>query len=533
MDFLTTEEQLQQCVPYVELTDSEVIYKSYLPSTGAAAPMPFAGNARVRLNDADGKRLYQHNWSEISFNQGETMEGLINLSDIGVAKNDIARIVVQIRPASETQNGLQQRYVWNFNVDFSSADETSAARIINDYGLLATVSGSTVTVTGSVNKDASDVLYLGDITGLVIDWKADLTVTGGSRPSRGVGMINFDNGEFKLTGGTIKLPDSTDTWLEAIYASGNATVTVDGGKVIGNATKETGINAENGTLIIDSGEINIPRGNAIFAKTLTVNGPSVIKNGIAFEGDQSHSMTARAYGHVTTTTDSQVFHDASKADNYEGPRSAATYAAADGAIWDIVEVSSDFTVIPNSVDVTMRAEGSGVINLINTDLKFKGTFEVAQNATLNVGVISGDTSVLTHVEGTAVNYGTINIYGTLTNLDKVTNYGTINNYSGKTLDNRGTLTNDGVINNASAGVINNSGAIDNASGKINNEGEIINSGTIKSDAANYTGSAPTGNPIAPSDDREPSSGGGCDAGYGMGAIGLLLAWIMARKYRKA
>ncbi|MDR1049096.1 MAG: hypothetical protein LBL51_05020 [Synergistaceae bacterium] len=81
------------------------------------------------------------------------------------------------------------------------------ADIVTAYGLAAAVSGNTVTVTGSVSKSASELLYLGDITGLVIDWKADLTVTGGRRPSKGVGMINFTDGEFNLTDGTIQLPN--------------------------------------------------------------------------------------------------------------------------------------------------------------------------------------------------------------------------------------------------------------------------------------------------------------------------------------
>jgi uncharacterized membrane-anchored protein len=52
------------------------------------------------------------------------------------------------------------------------ADVESVTQAIRDYGLEAVISGNTITVTGSVSKSAFDVLYLEDITGLVIDWKA-------------------------------------------------------------------------------------------------------------------------------------------------------------------------------------------------------------------------------------------------------------------------------------------------------------------------------------------------------------------------
>jgi hypothetical protein len=118
MDFLTTEEQLQQCVPYVEVNDNAVNYKSFLPSTGAIAPMPFAGNARVRLFDTEGTtELYRTPWNNLSFNKGGTIDGSIPLpvkdtEGNDVTKDDIGLIVVQTRP--EGDNTLRYIYRWIF-----------------------------------------------------------------------------------------------------------------------------------------------------------------------------------------------------------------------------------------------------------------------------------------------------------------------------------------------------------------------------------------------------------------------------------
>jgi hypothetical protein len=127
---------------------------------------------------------------------------------------------------------------------------------------------------------------------------------------------------------------------------------------------------------------------------------------------------------------------------------------------------------------------------------------------------------------TLQNDGILNIDGTVINFDQFINKGTINNYSGNTLDNRGTLTNDGTINNEANGKIRNTGIIDNDNGTIDNtKGGAFESvqtaseigGTIKGD-------------VEPINTGNPSSGGGCNAGFGL--FGLLLAGLVMRGYRK-
>ena len=261
MDFLTTEQQIEQSIiPDIELSDTAFMGKIVLPSPG---------EVQIRFHDAAGTRLYQTQWAEIT-------EKTINFADVNINGSDITRVGVRFRPKADTT----QRYIWNFYKENSSvANAEYVAQGIRNYGLTAAVSGNTITVTGSVEKDASDVLDLGDITGLEIDWKADLTVTGGRRPSKGIGMINFSNGEFKLTGGTIEIA-SKSSWVSLIKDNGSATITLDGGAVKSQLAGNNGISTYEGTVIITRGDLNMPSGGAVIAGTLTVNDPSVI-NGLA------------------------------------------------------------------------------------------------------------------------------------------------------------------------------------------------------------------------------------------------------------
>jgi Synergist-CTERM protein sorting domain-containing protein len=343
-------------------------------------------------------------------------------------------------------------------------------------------------------------------------------------------MINFTKGEFKLTDGTIQLPtsplpNSGSQWVDAIYASGSATVTVAGGTVVSTRATDTGINVENGTLIIDSGVINIPKGNAVFARDLQINDVSVI-TGVASEISTGNDVTAHVYGNTTSVTDSEVFFDKYDADDFSPD--SISYIAEDGAVWNVEGVQSDMRDIPSINMVSMTVKGGATLNLKNTNLTFKGTFNVEQNGILNVGTALGDTSRLTYFEGTATNYGTINIYGTLTNLDKVVNNRTINNYSGNTLDNQKELINNDTINNYANGKIRNTGTIGNANGKIDNTA----GGTFESVQTVLEMGNGIDGPVELIN-NEPSSGGGCNSGFGLFGLLLLVAFAVHRKYLTA
>ncbi|MDR1049095.1 MAG: hypothetical protein LBL51_05015, partial [Synergistaceae bacterium] len=140
-----------------------------------------------------------------------------------------------------------------------------------------------------------------------------------------------------------------------------------GGAVKGDGAANTGINIEYGTLIIDSGEINIPRGNAIFAN-LTINpGATATINGVAFAGTKSN-QTVTAYGRAVTVMDSEIFYDNENSD-MPGDPTSVSYVASIGATWTIEGVQSD---TPAEIDVDMIVKSGGVLNLKDTTLKFKG-----------------------------------------------------------------------------------------------------------------------------------------------------------------
>ncbi|GHV47460.1 hypothetical protein FACS1894204_10870 [Synergistales bacterium] len=428
------------------------------------------------------------------------------------------------------------------------ADVDSVKQAIEAYGLIADVSGNKITVTGTVAKQFDQGLELLDISGLVIDWRANLTVTGDLGtddpdfvPEEGTlihhfipCMIGFSNGTFIMSDGKIQISVSGDGETNAIQAGGSAAVTLAGGELKGDRAEDIGINMERASsgasVTIESGKIDVPRGQAILASettkiTITASDPNAVINGmiVGFDGADA---TATAYGHAIAVDTHNVFNFDGEDDEFP----EITYKVNNGATWDIDGITSDMTVIPNVDIVTMKVGSGGTLNFKNTNMKFKGKFDVEESGVLNVGVALGDTSVLTNVDGTAANHGTINIYGTLTNLDKLINDGTINNYSANTLDNQGTLTNNGIINNKSTGKIKNTGTISNE-GTISNDGTINNDGHIYSDTE--IGGTIDGNPVESLPDEqqdEPhnSGGGGCNAGFGLFGLLPLAVWV-ARK----
>jgi hypothetical protein len=539
-DFHTTEQQIEDgTAPYVEVTDSALKYK---------ITAPFTGRARVEIRGGvnDSERLYRDVWRDFS---GSVLEGSIDFAGKNFTKEDITSIRVDLRPsATDLPDGSQQRYRWRFSILSAGAVAERAERI-NNYGLTARVEGNKITVTGSVEKEASDTLYLGDILGMVIDWKANLTVTGGFRPPEGdpempardsFEMIYFSNGEFKLTDGTIQLLATNENRVSAIVGDGQPRVTLAGGTVKGDGAANTGIDVESGTLIIESGKIDIPRGNAIFAKKLTVNDSSAI-NGLAMVTEDLNSPAEiRAYGHAIILTDTDITY--SEDSDYYPP--SVTFIAGNGATLDFDAISSDSRNAP--LTTTLRVETGGTVNLKNeTVLAFKGSLDVQKGANLTIedgsslivvgeSVINGaGSSGGASVLAADPNNGVLDNSGTFTipANSKLTNNGIINNTATGEIDNKGTIDNKGAINNK--------GTVDNK-GKIESEGTVDNTGgTIESEDGEFT-SVQTEKDIGgdiegdvkPLETETPSSSSsGCDAGYGLFA--LLLAVFAAGKYRKA
>jgi hypothetical protein len=216
----------------------------------------------------------------------------------------------------------------------------------------------------------------------------------------------------------------------------------------------------------------------------------------------SKYASVTAYGHtITDGTQPNVFSSLSK-DKDDYPLLA--FIVCKGATWDINDVTSDMTALPNVDIVTMKVESGGTMNFKNTNMKFKGSFEVAPDGVLNIGTSQINTRSLTNLDG-VLNTGVAQIdTSILTHLaGTITNAGTINNY--------GTIRNTGDIYNE--GTLNNEGAIDTTGGHIYSDTAI---------------SGITGGTVEPLTDKPYSSSSGCNAGFGL--LGLLpLAVWAARK----
>jgi hypothetical protein len=91
------------------------------------------------------------------------------------------------------------------------------------------------------------LLNLGDITGITIDWKANLIVNGTLNidADDGIGVVRFENGTFNITGGTIDIRTTDGTgWTNAIEAMEKSTVTVNGGTLTGTGASHCGIGGD-------------------------------------------------------------------------------------------------------------------------------------------------------------------------------------------------------------------------------------------------------------------------------------------------
>jgi hypothetical protein len=381
------------------------------------------------------------------------------------------------------------------------ADEASVVQAVTEFGLarMDGETGNTITIVNAsgnpLRKDVSSLteddclLDLGDITGITIDWKANLTVTGEMNigPDDGIDVVRFENGAFNLAGGTIDIQTTGTGVTNVIQSVKNSTVTVNGATLRGTGLS-IGIFAEssstNTKVIVERGALNFPNGVAILATQLTVNNPSVITGMTCVTDGHDINNSIDIYGNTYTEPPFDPM------DEY----STFVFTVKDGATWTVKPTAFKPALDIPGTKITLLTEGNGKL------------------------ILSGE--------------GVMDIYGTLTNKGSLVNHGTIKNHSKNTLNNEGTLTNNGTIENAADAQITNTGTIDNAGGKIVNDGAIDNtSGTIKSDAANYSGNDPTGNQLESinNNTNNNGSGGGCNAGFGM--FGLLLAGLAARKHR--
>ncbi len=391
-----------------------------------------------------------------------------------------------------------------FMVGSAWADEASVVQAIQALGLArqASETGNIITVTGTaainVNTfkggyetwpiedpyDANEhvLLQLGDLTGLTIDWKANLTLTGvvngNAAEGEGIQVIHFINGTFKLTGGKIDIQTTGTGRTHALEGEQAAQVTVDGVTMNGPYSGITADSDNGRGIIVKSGTVSFPNEAAVAAGNVTIEGGTIVGL-VAYEVGEK--QICEAHGATNTLLESPWADD-------DGDKPVVIeYIAKSGSTWT---VSSDFLIVP-SASCTFEVESGGK------------------------AIIDGTTPV--------DNHGTI----TIKENGVFVNNSTINNFSGNTINNQGTLTNNGTIDNKATGKITNTGTIDNTNGTIKNDGVFQSDQTAEQMGGTVTGN----NAVEPIDDTtNPSSGSsGCDAGFGMFALAALALPFMRKK----
>jgi Synergist-CTERM protein sorting domain-containing protein len=451
--------------------------------------------------------------------------------------------------------------VWLF-AGCAWGDETSVKQAVTDYNtsnstsLTAEALGSTVTIAGTANNVTS-TLKLGDISGLTIVWEATLTATltestnewMGDAGDRNLILIkaqaNNGDGEFIVSGGKIALldpfakdrdPDTTyqyqssnrSAWPRMINLP-DVEVVVEDGEIeltTAHGSAFTNRDGNGGTIEINGGTISVPYGEitgdySINDVTLGLDAASGLTGVYSYEAGSRYCSFV--YNDVTMLT-----KDGSQGDGEgqldmvieQGGILTFTYPVTGHFGTDCVTTVKSGGVLVVEEGAVYTLDGNLIVEP-GGRLVIRGTLIVT-----GIVIIKGGTI---HTQETAdANNGVLNIYGTLINLNEITNDGTINNFSGNTLDNQEKLTNNGAIYN-------------HAKGKITNIGDIENNGTIDNTAggtfesvqtASEMGGAINGGvkPIGPD---SPSSGGGCNTGFGLFGLLLPVAFVIHKKYLTA
>jgi hypothetical protein len=400
------------------------------------------------------------------------------------------------------------------------ADANSVAQIIRDYGLEAAVSGNTITVTGSKPDATLTGLRLPDISGLTIDWRADLTCIAGTPPSESGIYYVFvrGNGTLKINDGTITLPapNSTTSGKKITAISGNGVnIEVFGGMIRGSEIRQRGLDLQNGTMTINGGKIAVPCDTALMVQDgrLALITPESITGGVIVTNEEITKADIGIYGQTTATTKDVE----SNFGNHK--LETVTYKVKDGAVWTIDSITSNLT---NVASIYMNVENGGTLNLKDAQLEFNGAMTVEDGGELNL-----DEDSIIIVNGEVYNGSKASGNARAAALDDP-NKSVINNKGVLNVSTQGKLTNNGIVNNT--GTITNKGTIDNTNGVINNQGTFESFQEI---GGEVQGNDVQGNDVAPIETETSTSGGGggCNAGYGI--LGLLFAGLVTRKYLKA
>ncbi|GHV43922.1 hypothetical protein FACS1894204_00040 [Synergistales bacterium] len=364
--------------------------------------------------------------------------------------------------------------------------------------MLNVTAGKTVTITGTV--DAANRLFINIPANSKVIWKATLTA---SRPAFAVtnNQLIFlaGSGDFEVTeGGTISAEgDSIDShnYIDAVYATGNISVTISGGTVsadggVGNgkAISATGnVTVSGGTVSAGDGGIAIHVGTG----DVTVSGGTV-----SASGKNSKAIHVDT-GNVTIS-------------------GSTISASGTGSMAILVFGIGDITVSGG----TVSASGDNSIVIYGFDPAYNalvgntepGSIKI-ENAVL---IASGADSVMTGGGATVIKTSA---------LEFINGAGTVTGATTLTQD--FTLPGDLTIPAGAKLTIAPGVTLALGSNKLTNNGTIVKEGTIDGDVI---GNQPLTSDEAPPDETPKRHNGGC-GNVGFGAMTLLLAATLILKKR--
>jgi len=256
---------------------------------------------------------------------------------------------------------------------------------INNYGLTAAVSGSTVTVTGT--KTDATPLRLTINAGVTVVWQASLT--GKGLPS---GLVALDgDGTLEVQSGKIENTDDG----RSIWNDGKGTVNIKGGTVNGCTAIETD---NNGTVNISNGTVSSTGGYNCYAiensngSTLNISGGTVSNTtGVAVSNYNTGKITVSGTAKVTsanTSTQGTIYLEGTATTQIEITGGTVENTASGNAICNNSTGGILLSGNPAITGTIMKA-GSGVLSVNSSFNPVSKTYTLGFSNSSGVAVAGG------------------------------------------------------------------------------------------------------------------------------------------------
>jgi len=283
-----------------------------------------------------------------------------------------------------------------FTMRAQTVAEQLAANISNFTGggtgeLIATASGNTVTVTGSLTG-VTHTLYFGIDPGITVVWNANISGIGDENES----LINIaGSGTFNVSGGSVV---ATNDGVFAIKAWDlNATVIVSGGTVSATTGEAITTYDENSSVTVSGGTVSATTGKAIGAVNVTVSGGEVsATSGNTITAWGTNPTVTVSGGTISTTTGIAIIVGENSTVMVNG--TGKVEATGDGGI--AIQTNGSVEVSGGTVSATtgtaIAASGNvevsgGIVSATGTNGAAIGAWGTNTTVTVSGGTVSAAT----------------------------------------------------------------------------------------------------------------------------------------------